>query len=186
VGMLALATGALASPALGAAPFSGNVCAIPTPAELAAAGITGACMKGHPTVSKSGGVTSRQYSAHWGTAPAESDLPVQSTFLSIKISRLTGPAKKLARVESFERHQIKGNFGHGIQLGEKVLIGHEPGNVVRAGSPEPAQLLFTSGHLYIVLMELKEPVTEGGNLNAQALAEKNELVALGDSAIAAL
>lgn len=169
-----------AAPALASVPFSGNVCAIPTAAELAAAEITGTCVQGQPSKSTGGGVVAHKYTDHWGTAPAESDLPAQTPFLSIEISRLTGPRTKLAKDEKYEDHVISGNFG-AIKLGDPVKIGGKPGNIAKG-----TELLFLSGHLYIVLIRLKRPAKADGDEAAEALTHEHELVALGNSALAAL
>jgi hypothetical protein len=172
---LAPSAGAAASKA-----FSGNVCGIPTPTELAAAGITMPCTKGKPKTEKgSGGMVEHTYTAQWGTVGAESDLPGERPNLTIKISKFTGSKTALAKIEHFELAAINLKVG-ATNINKPVKVGGAPGglHIKRAGTGE---LLVVSGHLYTILIHFneKEPFGTEANLGA-------EIDAIGSSSVAAL
>jgi hypothetical protein len=176
VGTLTLAVGALALPAAGVA-FSGNPCTIPTPAQLAAAGVTGTCTKATKSI-PNGSVITHKYTAHWSTPPSATQTP---SALSIQITKFTGPKSKLAKLEAFEREQIGGHLG-GQELGGKVKVGNEPASIAKG-----TELLFITGHLFVVLVRFDKPPVEGViETPADKTASVNDMIAFGKATLAAL
>jgi hypothetical protein len=153
-------------------PFSGEVCGVVTPSELAAAGITMPCAKGKPKIEKgSDGVLEHTYTAQWGT--------IERPNLTIKISRFTGSKAQLAKIRRFELGVIDLEVG-ATNVNKPVKVGGAPGGLHIKG-PGTGELLVISGHLYTVLIRFNEQEPFGSEASLGA-----EIGAIGGSSVAAL
>jgi hypothetical protein len=150
-------------------PFSGEVCGVVTPSELAAAGITMPCANGKPKIEKgSDGVLGHTYTAQWGT--------IERPNLTIKISRFTGSKAALAKIRRFELGVIDLEVG-ATNVNKPVKVGGAPGGFHIKGHGT-GELLVVSGHLYTVLIRFneQEPFGSEASLSAQMLTIGNSVL----------
>jgi hypothetical protein len=113
VSIVIAGAGALALPGSALARFRGNLCLLPTAAELAAAHISGPCTRRHPAGHTShtplGSLRTTGFGALWGTTSLE-----RTHALSITVTKLSGSAAAVGAARSKLGSQI---LGEGAPIG---------------------------------------------------------------------
>jgi hypothetical protein len=111
--------------------FSGNICSLPLASEVAAANVTGPCVKGKTTRKTSktpfGSVTQEAFVAHWGSLP----LTGPGHFVTVVVGRYTGSASALAYGRSKIRLKV---LSHGAPVSISPLAS-ELGDTVSCFNP---------------------------------------------------